>query len=125
MRSLRTLLGRLVLATTVLSGGLAMASDTYDKEETEIVLKRAARQVKDNCGAAKDENGKATGPFGKTSVSVTLGHNGHTRTVTIPAPFEGKPTGKCATQAFANLMFPPWSGPDVVVEWEVEIAAAK
>jgi hypothetical protein len=54
-----------------------------------------------------------------------LGHNGHTRSVTIPAPFEGKPTGKCAAQAFANLMFPPWNGPDTPVEWEIEILPPK
>ena len=37
---------------------------TYDKEAVEVVLKRAARQVKANCGAATDEDGKATGPWG-------------------------------------------------------------
>ena len=37
-------------------------TDQYDKDATEIVIKRAARQVKDNCGAAKGDDGKATGP---------------------------------------------------------------
>ena len=37
--------------------------NTYDKEQTDVVLARAARQVKQNCGATKDENGVATGPW--------------------------------------------------------------
>lgn len=99
----------------------AYAGDHYDKEGTEVVLKRAARQVKDNCGHAKDDTGKAAGPWGKTKVSVKLGHNGHSKGATVGAPFDGKPTGKCAVAAFANLTFPPWSGPDEMVDWDVEI----
>ena len=36
-------------------------ADQYDREATEVVLRRSARQVKENCGAAKDEDGKAAG----------------------------------------------------------------
>jgi hypothetical protein len=100
-------------------------SDVYDKEETEVVLNRASRQVKANCGQAKDEDGNAKGPWGKTSITINLGHTGHTRGVTIPPPFDGKPTGKCAVQAFSNLTFPPWGGADMSVEWPVEIDQPK
>ena len=116
---MRSALGVLLAATVVSSA--AFAGDTYDKEATEVVLNRAARQVKENCGHAKDEDGKLVGPWGKTSVSITLGHNGHTRSVTVPEPFNDKPTGKCAVKAFGNLTFPPWSGPDATVDWPVEI----
>ena len=58
-----------------------------------------------NCGFAKGEDGKAVGPWGKTNLSVTLGHGGHTKSVTIPEPFDGKPTGKCAVKAFEKLTF--------------------
>ena len=95
--------------------------DVYDKEQTEVVLRRAARQVHDNCGFATNDEGKQVGPWGKTSVSIVLGHNGHSKGTTIPAPYEGKPSGKCAVQAFSNLTFPPWSGPDTTVDWEVEV----
>lgn len=96
-------------------------SDQYDKENTDVVLKRAARQVKDNCGAAKDENGKAVGPWGKVTIQVQLGHNGHSQGTIIPAPYQGAPTGKCVEKAFTNLQFPPWAGADTTVDWEVEI----
>jgi hypothetical protein len=52
---------------------------------------------------------------------VNLGHNGHSKGATIPEPFDGKPTGRCAVQAFNNLTFPPWAGADTTVDWEIEI----
>jgi len=96
-------------------------TDQYDKEATEVVLRRAARQVKDNCGAAKDDNGKAVGPWGKTTIQVQLGRNGHSKGTTVPAPYQGKPTGNCVEKAFTNLTFPPWQGADTQVDWEVEL----
>ncbi len=96
-------------------------SDQYDKENTDVVLKRAARQVKANCGLAKDENGKAVGPWGKITIQVQLGHNGHSKGTTVPAPYQGKPGGNCIEKAFTNLTFPPWAGGDAQVDWEVEL----
>jgi hypothetical protein len=96
-------------------------TDQYDKEATEVVIKRAARQVKENCGAAKDDSGKATGPWGKATLQIQLGKNGHSKGVTVPAPFQGKPTGNCIEKAFTNLTFPPWGGSDTEVSWEVEL----
>ena len=96
-------------------------SDQYDKEATDIPLKRAARQVKDNCGAAKDESGKATGPWGKVTIQILLGHNGHSKEVTVPSPFAEKAVGRCIEKAFTNLTFPPWAGADTQVSQEVEL----
>jgi hypothetical protein len=96
-------------------------TDQYDKEATEVVLRRAARQVKDNCGAAKDDDGKATGPWGKATIQVELGRNGHSKGITVPEPYAGKPVGKCIEKAFTNLTFPPWGGSDTTVPWEVEL----
>ena len=99
-------------------------TDEYDKEATEIVVKRAARQVKENCGAAKDDTGKATGPWGKVTLQIQLGHNGHSKGLTVPAPFQGKPTGNCVEKAFTNLTFPPWAGSDTEISWEIELIPA-
>ena|SRR5258708_27087395 len=109
-------------------GGNAPAArrgDQYDKEQTEVSLKRGSRQVKDNCGHAKDSDGKLTGPYGKATVSLTLGHNGHMKDVKVPAPFDGKPTGNCIVQCFDNVIFPPWAGADTTVDWEVEVVQPK
>jgi hypothetical protein len=95
--------------------------DQYDKEGTEVALKRAARQVKDNCGQAKDDNGKAVGPWGKVTIQVNLGANGHSKGTTVPPPYQGKPVGTCIERSFMNLSFPPWSGGDMQVPWDVEL----
>lgn len=87
-----------------------------------MVLNRAARQVKANCGSAKDEDGKAVGPWGKTTVTITLGHNGHTKGATLAPEYEGKPSGRCILQAFSNLTYPPWSGADTSVDWSLEVS---
>lgn len=99
----------------------AKSHDVYDKEHTDVVLVRAARSVKDNCGASANEDGKATGPWGKLTLQVTLGHNGHARGTVVPAPYADTPAGRCIVQAFANLTFPPWNGQDTQVDWEVEL----
>jgi len=93
----------------------------YDKESVEIGLKRSARQVKANCGALKDADGNPSGPWGKGTVTVKLGHNGHGQGATVAAPFDGKPVGRCITQAFAILIYPPFAGADTTVDWPIEV----
>ncbi len=98
----------------------------YDKDAVEVVLKRAATQVKSSCGAASDENGKANGPWGQTKASVRLGRNGHVRGVDVPAPYADKPVGTCIQHAFQNLVFPPYAAPaDVTIDWDVELVKPK
>jgi len=98
----------------------------YDKDAVEAELKRAARQIQKNCGSATDDEGKATGPWGKTTGSVVLGRNGHVKQATVPSPYEGKPVGDCAAHAFEKIQFPPYAGSsDVSVDWEVELVQPK
>lgn len=103
----------------------AAASNAGPHGEAEIALKRAARQAKANCGAAKDSDGKATGPFGKTTVNIVLGRNGHSKNVTLDSSFDGKPAGRCIIQAFTNLTYAPWAGADANTQWEVELVQPK
>jgi len=98
----------------------------YDKDAVNIELKRAARQVKANCGSATDDQGKATGPWGATKASVVLGRNGHVKQVTVPSPYDGKPVGDCVVDAFQRIQFPPYAGSsDVTIDWDIEITRPK
>lgn len=97
------------------------SSNEYDKENTEVVLKRAGRSVKESCGEAKDDNGLASGPWGKVTIQVMLGRNGHSKGVVVPASHAEKPVGRCIVNAFSNLAFPPWAGQDTQVDWEIEL----
>lgn len=107
------------------SGGSG-AHAAYDKDAVEAELKRAARSVKASCGASTDDDGQATGPWGRTKASVTLGRNGHVKDVTVPAPFGGKPVGECVVHAFEKIWFPPYAGDtDTVVDWDIDIVKPK
>jgi hypothetical protein len=98
----------------------------YDKDSVEVELKRGSRQVKANCGAATDDDGHATGPWGKTKASITLGRNGHIKQVTVPAPYDGKPVGLCIAHSFDKIQFPPYAADtDAVVDWDVELVRPK
>jgi len=112
-------------SATPSDGGPHVAADlggqAYDRATLEVSLKRAARQVSSNCGAATDDTGTASGPWGKTTITVKLGHNGHSRGGTVPPPFDGKTTGRCSVQAFTNLIYAPFAGSDVDVDWPIEI----
>src|SRR5580658_510764 len=78
---------------------------SYDKDAVEAELKRAARQVKSACGSATDDEGKATGPWGKITATVTLGRNGHIKQVALPPAYDGKPAGVCVVNAFQKIQF--------------------
>jgi hypothetical protein len=99
---------------------------SYDKEAVDAQLKRAAKQVKDNCGSASDEEGAKTGPWGSTTATVVLGRNGHVHEVSVPAPYSGKPVGDCVVNSFRKIQFPPYAGPsDVSITWDVQIVEPK
>lgn len=99
---------------------------SYDKDAIEAERKRAAKQVKGACGSATDDDGKATGPWGKITATVTLGRNGHIKQVTLPPGYEGKPAGTCIINAFQKIQFPPYPGSsDATVDWEVEVVQPK
>lgn len=108
-------------AGTHINEAPAQRKDQYDKDATEVVIKRAARQVKENCGATKGEDGKATGPWGKATVTLQLGSNGRSKGITVPAPHQGTPAGRCVEMAFAKLTYPPWGGSDAQIDWEIEL----
>jgi hypothetical protein len=98
----------------------------YDKDSVEVELKRGARQVKANCGAATDDDGHASGPWGKTQASITLGRNGHVKQVSVPAPYDGKPVALCIAHSFDKIQFPPYAADaDAVVSWNVELVRPK
>jgi hypothetical protein len=118
-------------STSASSSSTASAAESggkppYDEDAVEVQLKRAARQIRANCGSATDEEGKAAGPWGSATVSVVLGRNGHVKGVTVPPPYDGKPVGVCVVHAFEKIWFPPYAGSsDVSVDRDVQIVAPK
>ena len=116
--------------STALASGSSKSSDgdtaSYDKDAVDAQMKRAAKQVKENCGAASDEDGNKNGPWGSTTATVVLGRNGHVQDVSLPAPYSGKPVGDCVVNSFKKIQFPPYAGSsDASVTWDVEIVKPK
>jgi|HubBroStandDraft_6_1064221.scaffolds.fasta_scaffold252335_1 hypothetical protein len=98
----------------------------YDKDEIEAKMRRSAKQIKANCGAATDDEGKATGPWGTLKAGIVLGRNGHVKDVTIPDPYNGKPVGTCVSRQLLKLVFPPYAGSaDASIEWDFELVKPK
>jgi hypothetical protein len=99
---------------------------SYDKDAVDAQLKRAAKQIKDNCGSASDEDGNKGGPWGSTTATVVLGRNGHVHEVTVPSPYSGKPVGDCVVNSFKKIQFPPYGGStDATVSWDIQIVEPK
>src|ERR1022692_1423675 len=91
-------------------GGSGGSGGGYDKDEIEVKMKRVAKQIKSNCGAATDDEGKATGPWGTVKATIVLGRNGHVGDVTVDDTYKGKPVGTCVSRALLKLVFSPYAG---------------
>jgi hypothetical protein len=108
------------------SGDSEVSTSSYDKEAVEAQLKRAAKQVRANCGSASDEEGAKTGPWGSTTATIVLGRNGHIREVTVPAPYSGKPVGECVVNSFRKIQYPPYNAArDASINWDIQIVEPK
>ena len=97
----------------------------YDKEMVDSLLKRSAERVKANCGSATEEGGGRVGPYGETTVSVTISHTGWIMNPTVPAPFNGTAVGNCIVNSFDRKQFPPFGSADVIVTVPVEVVDPK
>jgi hypothetical protein len=97
----------------------------WDRDLTAAELARAARSVKANCGSATDTDGHATGPWGKTQVTVVLHHRGKTKNAKAQGEYAGTPAGRCIERAFTDLHFPPWQGHDVTIQYDIEVVHPK
>jgi hypothetical protein len=108
------------------TSGSSSSGTSYDKDAVEAQMRRAAKQIKSNCGSATDEEGKATGPWGSVKAGIVLGRNGHVKDVTIPDPFNGKPVGTCLARALQKIQFPPYAGSsDVSIDWDFDLVKPK
>ncbi|MGH7438044.1 MAG: hypothetical protein ACRENE_20370 [Polyangiaceae bacterium] len=109
------------------SGGTSSGGGkSYDKDEIDAKMKRSAKQIKANCGAATDDEGKATGPWGSVHVSIVLGRNGHVKDVAVPDPYNGKPVGTCISRQLMKIIFAPYAGSsDASIEEDFELVKPK
>ena len=90
----------------------------FDHRQAEMELKRAARSAATCVGVVSDDS-----PHGATKVSLIFGNDGHVKSSSIPAPFDGTPIGKCAQNAMNAVIVPSFVGPDENIDWDIDLSA--
>ncbi len=88
----------------------------FDKKQTILELKRAARSGETCAGAVSEP-----GPTGKAMVTMTFANDGHVKDISIGAPFPETSTGKCVLNAMKAVIVPAYVGPEETMEWEVDV----
>jgi hypothetical protein len=95
----------------------ALADQSFDEEEVNLVLTRATRQAQANCAKVRNAEGRMAGPWGNVTVTVVLNHtSGRIKDVFVDDAFDDTPTGRCVEGAYKLLVVPPWSGKDRTLE---------
>lgn len=99
-------------------GGMDAAEEKkkFDKRQSEIELKRAARSAATCRGVVTED-----APAGTAKVSLTFAPAGHVEKSSIAPPYEDTAVGKCVLRAMAAVIVPPFEGDAVTLEWEIEL----
>ena len=90
-------------------------------------LKRAAGQVKANCGAASDDERQGQRSVGhRRRPPCASGATATCAASTVPAPYDGQARRHVRRARVQNLIFPPYAAPrDVTVDWDIELGEAR
>jgi hypothetical protein len=92
----------------------------FDRNQTEMELKRATRSA-ESCPGVVAEQEKKDHPRGETRVSVTFQEDGTVRQISIPSPFDGTPVGDCVMRAYKSVIIPPYTGGDQIIDWDLSL----
>ena len=87
----------------------------FDKEQTEMELKRATRSAETCTGVVEAK------AYGEIEVTITFQEDGTVRQVAVPAPHDGTPLGDCITRAYEAVIVPPYSGGDQIMSWKLTL----
>ncbi len=92
----------------------------FDAQQAELQLKQASRSA-ETCPSVVTE----PGPTGVAKVTLVFGNDGHVKEGTIAPPFADTALGKCVLRALNAVIVPPFVGPEVTKDWEVNLAPKK
>ena len=88
----------------------------FDDEQAKIVLTRAAAAAHTCVDVVSQDQ-----PHGDGTVVVTFSGTGKSTKAVINSPFDGTPIGQCVTRAFVNIVVSPFEGPDVDMNFAVNL----
>ena len=93
----------------------------FDKKQTKLELQRATRSAEQCVSVTTDKDS----PRGTGKVTLVFDNEGHVKSGSIAAPFEGTAIGKCVMNAYNAVIVPPYVGPEATIDWEVDLTGAK
>jgi len=105
----------------------------WDDKQADLELHRAARSA-ESCPESvtedeKDKKGKKVkstkAPDTKTTVSMVFQNDGHVKSLTLTAPYDDNPVGKCVERAMKAVIVPAYTGPEHNVEYEIDLTGGK
>lgn len=117
-------LGAIAFGTSI--AGHAAAEEPIDVDTAKTLignkLKEATKKAEATCVGLKEKNGQ---PSQTTAVRMTIlvSHEGHTRPIDIYIGAGGA-TAKCVA-SFFTFSHPPYKGPDVKLDYGVQISTPK
>lgn len=92
----------------------------FDDKQAKLELQRATRSAVSCVGVVTQ-----AGPEGQATVTITFKNDGHVKSATIDAPFDGTELGKCVLNAYGAVIVPTYVGEEKTLTWPVDLTVKK
>ncbi len=92
----------------------------FDTKQATLELQRATRSAESCAGVVTE-----AGPKGKATVTLSFKNDGHVKSATIDAPFDGTELGKCVLNAYQAVIVPTYVGEEKTMTWPVDLSGEK
>jgi len=61
----------------------------------------------------------------KADLTILFANDGHVKTLTVGAPYDENPVGKCVQRAINAVIVPAYQGPEHTLEWSIDLTGGK
>jgi hypothetical protein len=61
----------------------------------------------------------------KADLTILFANDGHVKTLTVGAPYDANPVGKCVQRAINAVIVPAYQGPEHTLEWSIDLTGGK
>jgi hypothetical protein len=112
----------------------------WDDKQADLELHRAAHSA-ETCPDSVVEGDKSIDPKTgkppkgskpapkvkdtKATATILFANDGHVKSLTVSAPYDENPVGKCVQRAINAVIVPAYQGPEHTLEWEIDLTGGK
>ena len=61
----------------------------------------------------------------KADVTLVFANDGHVKSLSVGAPYDENPVGKCVQRALNAVIVPAYQGPEHTLEWSIDLTGGK